>query len=54
MLGDEFELTISGANGAQFSLSGRLSSDAETIAVTYGVVGGSCANDTGSGTLTLQ
>ncbi len=54
MLGDEFNLTMSGANGAQFSLGGTLSSDAETITVSYGVIGGSCANDIGGGTLTLQ
>ncbi len=54
MLGDEFELTMSGANGAQFNLSGTLSSDGESIAVTYGVIGGTCANDIGAGTLTLQ
>ncbi len=54
MLGSEFELTMSGASGAQFSLNGTLSSDAGTITVTYGVIGGSCANDIGKGTLTLQ
>ncbi len=54
MLGDEFNLAMTGANGAQFDLSGTLSADGETITVTYSAIGGSCANDIGSGTLTLQ
>lgn len=54
MLGSHFGLTMTGADGGQLELNGTLTSDGETIAVSYDVAGGSCANDIGSGTLTLQ
>ena len=54
LLGDQFSVTMNGAGGALLSLSGILSQDGKTIAAAYGVSGGACKLDYGTGTLTLQ
>jgi hypothetical protein len=55
-LGDQLNINLLPANipNSAIYLVGTISQDAKTIAVNYQSVSGSCSEDNGSGTLTLQ
>lgn len=55
LLGSSFKVTMkSAAGGALLGLSGTVEQGGQTLKTTYAIIGGSCHNDFGRGTLTLQ
>ncbi len=55
LLGNAFKVTMkSSAGGAMLGLTGTVAQGGQTLKTTYAVIGGSCRNDFGRGTLTLQ